>query len=164
MGIFDNIKGVAGGSSKGVQPITLAYGERELARVVACTVKGGGRPWVGGDLVLTDHRLLFTPLNVKDVAALLSYGLKKAGAPGAVIAVVGWAAGQVMPGTVDADEIASASVGRSGALLNPPTIKVNLLSGGTLEFGILAARMSFNGAAANEVARDKFLRRIEGGR
>lgn len=164
MGIFDNIKGLAGGSGKSVQPMTLADGEHELTRVVACTVKGGGRPWVGGDLVLTNHRLLFTPLNVKDVAALLSYGLKKAGAPGAPIAVVGWVAGQVMPGSVDADEIASASAGRSGALLNPPTIKVNLRSGGTLEFGMLAGRMSPNGAKANELVRDQFLRRIQEGR
>ena len=96
MGIFDNIKGPCAWERQERPAHDARRRERELTGVVACTVKAGGRPWVGGDLVLTDHRLLFTPLNVKDVAALLSYGLKKAGAPGAPITAVGWVAGQVM--------------------------------------------------------------------
>lgn len=160
MGILDNISGLLGGSGKGAVPITLDDGEVEVARVVACTVKGAGRPWVGGDLVLTNRRLLFSPLETKDVAALLSYGLKKVGAPAGSTAV-GWIQKEIAAAATDVSSMASAAAYRPAALLNPPTITVGLRDGRNLEFGILASRMSPSASKSNEAKRDEFLRLLQ---
>lgn len=157
MGLLDNLTHLLSGRGKSPAPVTLEDGEEEISRVAACTVKGGGRPWVGGDLVLTNRRVLFAPLDVTDAAALLSYGLKKAGAPSDAIALVGWIASQVRPETLERSEVLAASAGRSAGVLNPPTLTVHRADGTNLEFGILASRMSPNLAKANESVRDEYL-------
>lgn len=161
MGLMENLSGLIGGRGKSVTPVALEAGEKEVARAVACTLKGGGRAWVGGDLVVTNRRVLFAPLDVKDVAALLSYGLKKAGAPGGATGVVGWIGGQVEPSSTDVSDIVSATRGRSAGLLNPPTVTVHLRDGTNLEFGILSGRMSPNVAKSNEQRRDEVLHLLQ---
>ena len=161
MGVLDNIKGLLGGSGKTTEPPVLQDGENEQALTIACTVKGSGKPWVGGDLVLTDLRLLFTPLNVKDVAPLLSYGLKKAGAPSAATALVGWAQSQIRPGATELDQVTAVTSGRSAGLLHPPTLLVQRADGERIEFGVLASRTAPNISRANERARDVFMAQLE---
>ena len=161
MGLLDNVKGLLGGSGKTTEPILLEAGENEQARTVACTVKGSGLPWVGGDLVLTDRRLLFTPLNVKDVAPLLSYGLKAAGVPSVAVALVGRVQSQIRPGATELAEVTSVTSGRSAGLLHPPTLLVNRADGESIEFGVLASRTTPNFSGANERARDDFLAQLE---
>jgi len=76
MGLFDSFMKTVGGAGKAAQPVSFEPGEVEVGRVVGCTLEGGSS-WFGGDLVLTDRRLIFTPLEVRYVADLLQYGLKK---------------------------------------------------------------------------------------
>jgi hypothetical protein len=160
MGLLDSLKGVLGGSGKHTLPVTLDPGEQELDRVVGCTVKGNGASWVGGDLVLTNQRLLFTPLNINDAASLLTYGLTKTGAPGQAAAVVGWMQKQAVQQPVGLDAISEIRAGRGASLLHPPSLVVTLSTGTGLEFGVLATRTSFNGSSANTAARDGFVSKV----
>jgi hypothetical protein len=162
MGLFDSLKNVLSGSGTTTEPVELEPGEHEVTRVVACTVKGAGRAWVGGDLVLTDRRLLFTPLNVQDVAALLTYGLKKAGAPAQAGLVVGWMAAQAKQQAVSASLIGAVEPTRSAGLLNPPTMTVHLNDGSSLEFGVLHSRRSINTSHDNVLTRDSFIDAVRG--
>jgi hypothetical protein len=162
MGLFDNIGNLLRGSGKTTEPVTLEAGEVERARVPGCTVKGNGFAWVGGDLVLTNQRLLFTPLNTKDVSTLLSFGLTKAGA-GRAVAVVGWFQGQIQQQASRLSAIASVRANREPSLLHPPTMVVQLTDGRALEFGVVATRLSPNAAAANAQARDSFIAAMQRG-
>lgn len=132
-----------------------------MARVFACAVKGSGRPWVGGDLVLTNRRLIFSPLNVKDVAAVLSYGSQKFGAPSSATTVVGWINGQAKSEVANLSNVVMVVANRSASLLNPPTIIVSLSDSRALEFGVLDQRMSLNGSKSNERVRDELLHRVQ---
>src|SRR3954453_21957382 len=87
MGILDSFAGIFSGSGKTALALQLEPGEIEVTRAVASIHPGTIRS-VGGDLVLTNRRLVFTPLNVKDVTAVLSWGLGKAGAPDAAVTLV----------------------------------------------------------------------------
>ncbi|GGM75427.1 hypothetical protein GCM10011609_09190 [Lentzea pudingi] len=80
MSVLDAFSGLLGGSGKSPLPVTLAVGEDEVTRAVA-SFRPGGLTSVGGDLVLTTKRLVFTPLNVTDVVKVLTWALGKAGAP-----------------------------------------------------------------------------------
>lgn len=161
MGIIGSLRGLLSGSGKTAQPVLLEEGESELDRVVACTVRGGGRAWVGGDLVLTDRRVLFTPLNVNDVAALLSYGLRRVGAPAGAAAVVGFIARKVAREAAEVSGVVRVAPGRAPGLFNPPTAVFQLDDGRQLEFGILASRTSPNSSTGNVVARDRFLAEVQ---
>lgn len=160
MGILESLKGVLSGSGKSAEPITFEPGETEIARTVGCTLKGG-KPWVGGDLVLTDKRLLFTPLNTADVAVLLQYGLKKAGAPGSAVTAVGWVQGQIQQIPTDLAAISNVTIGRQADAFHPPAFAVHLADGQTLEFGVLKSRLSPNGSGGNNTARDQFVSQLQ---
>lgn len=161
---FGALKRTLAGSGKETLPIELMHGEFERTRVVASRDPGGLRS-VGGDLVLTNKRLIFTPLNVKDIGSLLAFGLSKAGAPELVsglpeklVKYVGDAA-VIGPGALSG--IRSAEAGSEPKLLKPPTLIITGEDGTRAEVGVLAGRMAMNLAKENAVARDEFLTEIK---
>jgi hypothetical protein len=160
---FGALKNTLRGSGKETLPIELAAGETERTRVVASR-NPGGLGSAGGDLVLTSQRLIFTPLNVKDIGKLLAYGLSKAGAselvagiPEKLVKAVGEAT-VIGPGTLSS--ISSVDAGSGPSLLKPPTIIVTTADGSRTEIGILAARMAMNRSNENTIARNGFLAQL----
>lgn len=151
------------GSGRETLPIKLMPGETETMRVTASRNPGDLRS-VGGDLLLTTKRLVFTPLNVKDVAAILSYGLSKAGLdsrisglPGKVAEIVGDAT-TIGPETLA--EIACIEAGSGPRLFKPPTLILTATEGTRTEVGILAGRMVPSLSSKNTVTRDKFILKV----
>ena len=152
-----------GGSGRDTMPFELSEGEKEVLRVVGSR-RPGGLTSVGGDLVLTNKRLLFTPLNTGDVSKLLSFALEKAGVDGKIVGLVGRVqdmigeAAPIGPGALTG--IASVESGSNGSLLKPPTLIVTGTDGSTVEVGVLASRRSMNGSPDNVSARDRFLQAV----
>lgn len=160
---FGALKRTLGGSGKETLPIELMHGEFERSRVVASQDPGRMRS-VGGDLVLTNMRLIFTPLNVKDIGVLLAYGLSKAGTPELaaglpekLVKTIGDAA-VIGPGALSG--IRSVEAGSEPKLLKPPTLIITGEDGARTEVGILTGRMAMNLAKENATARDEFLAEI----
>lgn len=161
MGTFDHLRGLFSGSGRTTVPISLPSGEAELHRCVAC-VLFGGMSKVGGDLVITNRRILFTPLNTRDVAGLLRAGLKAADAPTGASTVVGWLQGQVDRSASSIAEVTAVGSGGDGDWVRPPSIVFQCSDGSRHEFGILATRTSRTGSRQNRVVRDSLLEALRG--
>lgn len=150
------------GSAPRVRRVSLKQGESELCREVAA-VGSGTLSSVGGDLVLTDRRLIFCPQESKDRVEVLTWGLPKAaapdpdpGLPGRFGELVQQHDGGAGPGV---RTVASVSAD-GGGWLKPPTLVVLATDGGATEIGILAGRRSSNRDRNNVVARDRMLAAI----
>lgn len=154
-GLFDNARRLMNGSGRSTVPLELRPGETETTRVVASALFGGLTA-VGGDLVVTNQRVVFVPLNVRDVAPLLSKGLKAADVSGAS-ALVGWLQKQIDGSETSMDRVVSARAGSGGSLFKPPTVLFKLADGRDLEFGVLAGRTSMNLSAKNRTVRDQLV-------
>lgn len=160
MGLTDALGGLLGGSGMTTLPVPLQPGEVEIAREVA-SLRPGSLRSIGGDLVLTDHRLAFAPLNTRDVAAVLTWALGKAGAPGPAAQVPGHLDQLIVDrefgGASGLRGIRSVAVGSPPSLLKPPTLIVVSNDGTVEEVGLLHARRSRNGDMRNAAARDRML-------
>ncbi|MCX8453708.1 hypothetical protein [Paenarthrobacter ureafaciens] len=157
---FDAAGRLIGGSGRETFPFELSEGETEVLRVVG-SKRPGGLTSVGGDLVLTNFRVLFTPLNTGDVSRLLAFALGKAGADGRIVGIVDKIQdmiGTAAPiGTGALSKITSIETGTNGSLLKPPTLIISGTDGSSEEVGVLASRGSFNPSPKNRAARDQFL-------
>jgi hypothetical protein len=159
MGLLDNIGNLLQGSGKRAMPYELLPGEREQYRTPGSVVSGG-LSTVGGDIVVTNQRLLFAPLNVTDVAALLGAGLERAGAPQQGTAVVGWLADRVSNAAV-ACLVVSIENGRNRSLLSPPTVVIAGSDGRSFELGVTASRLSPNVSQENDEARARLIAAVK---
>ena len=156
MGLLDGLRSLLNGDGTRTLPIELAAGETERLRVVASASPGGVS--VGGDLVLTDRRLVFTPLNVRGVVDVLAWGLGKAGAPDVIAGIPGKLREKVGdPAATELAGITAVERGGDASWLKPPTVVVTGDDGTRFEIGILAARGRANIARVNNVARDRVL-------
>jgi hypothetical protein len=156
MGLLDGLRSVLGGDVTRTLPIELAPGETEQLRVVASKHPGGAS--VGGGLVLTDRRLVFTPLNVHGAVEALTWGLGKAGAPEVVAKIPATLGGLVgAPTATDLDAIAAVERGNDASVFKPPTIVVTGHNGVRTEIGVLRSRGAFNGRRDNNEERDRML-------
>ena len=157
MGIWDSVKGVAIRSGRNVEAVIFEPSEAKLAGAASCTVNPVGFPLVGGELVLTNTRLLFLPKSITSVVDLLAYGLKKVGAPSGAMTAVGSIGGQLPSVGIVLPAIVGVVAGRSAETFHPPTIVVEVSDGRQLEFGMLSKRLGANRDHANEVVRDDFI-------
>lgn len=152
-----------GGSGRETRPFELLDGEQELVRVVGSR-NPGGLTSVGGDLVLTTHRLLFTPLNTVDLSKVLAFALTKAGVHEKAVELVGKAeeligeAAPIGPGALTG--ITSIDPGSDGGLLKPPTVVVTGSDGSRNEVGVLAGRRASNLDSGNRTTRDAFVAEV----
>ncbi|WP_353827779.1 hypothetical protein [Agromyces sp. SYSU T0242] len=157
---FDAVGRLIGGSGRETMPYELIEGETEILRVVG-SKRPGGITSVGGDLILTSHRVIFAPLNTGDVSKLLSFGLGKAGVDGKVVGLVDrvqdmiGTAAPIGPGALA--EIAGVEADSDGSLFKPPTLVIRGTDGSSTEVGVLASRLSMNSSGENRVARDRFI-------
>lgn len=76
MGILDSLKNLAGRSGRRTVSVPALESEQEIIRRVASARPGGLRS-TGGELVLTSHRIYFTPWNTADVSAVLAWVLPR---------------------------------------------------------------------------------------
>jgi len=160
MGVLDALKDVLSGGGKRTLPIAMEPGESELAREVASARPGTLRS-VGGDLVLTDRRLVFTPLDVHGVVELLTWGLGKTGAGDVVTDLPKKLGDLIEQKSVGAlTEISRVDAGGDAKLRKPPTLVVTGTDGVRTEIGILAGRRTANISASNNEARDRLLTAI----
>jgi hypothetical protein len=155
MGLLDDLLALGRGAGRQVRPVELLPGEREVHRT-AGSVLAGGLAAVGGDIVVTDQRLLFAPLDVTQVSSLLTAGLKRAGAPGASTTLVGWIADRV-EGSATAVRVAAIRPGANASLMRPPSVVVTTSDGRTVELAVLASRTTANVSVANTAARDRLV-------
>lgn len=149
-----------GGSGRETMPYELSVGETEILRVVG-SKRPGRVTSVGGDLVLTNLRVIFTPLNTGDVSKLLSFGLGRAGANKKIVGLVDkvqdmiGTAAPIGPGALS--EVATIEANSDGSLLKPPTLIIRGTDGSATEVGVLASRLSINSSPENRIARDRFV-------
>jgi len=110
---------------------------------------GPGRAGVaGGRLVRRTSPckagVVFTPLNTRDVTAVLTWGLGKAGAPGPAAQVPGHLDKLVIDrqfgGASGLRGLNSVAVGSPPSLLKPPTLLVTSIDGTVEEVGVLHER------------------------
>ncbi|OLT12274.1 hypothetical protein BJF78_24755 [Pseudonocardia sp. CNS-139] len=154
MGILDALANIVSGSGKQTIQIQFEEGEVERARVTASWNPGTLKS-VGGDLVLTNRRLIFTPLDVRDVVEVLTWGLGKAGAPEAVTGLPSKIGGVVSQHVIAGST--SIVSGRDAALNRPPTVFIRSTDGAQVEIGILAERTSMNISPKNPPVREAFI-------
>jgi hypothetical protein len=142
------------GSGKSTVTVEFLPGEVEVVRAI-----GNYRNVTGGELVLTNKRLVFAPWNVADVADVLTWMLDKSGAPGPAGEAVG-AARDAVGGVREAGAIRLARRGRDASLLRPPTVIVDLADGTHSEFGVLHTKLAMSMDSRNNDARDELITQI----
>jgi hypothetical protein len=152
MGVLDSISAILGGKGKKTVPVQLNPGELELARSVANLKQ------VGGDLVVTNQRVVFTPLETADAVVVLTWGLRKAGAPKTATDLVG-KLGDLVKQT-DLGGIVAVAAGSDGGTFKAPTLLLTGHDSTRTEIAILAGRLKRNGDPANRVARDAMVEKI----
>jgi hypothetical protein len=159
------LKDLFRGSGTRTRPLVLLEGETEVLRVTA-SARPGTLTSVGGDLVLTTRRLVFTPLETKDVVEVLAWGLEKAGAPGVVTGLPGrlgeLVQQQQLGGAGGLRGIAALASGSPPSVLRPPTLLVRGTDGTTTEIGVLAGRRSPNWSKDNVPPRDHMVAALQG--
>ncbi len=145
----------------------MLEGERILKScVAACLVRG--MPSWGGQLVLTDQRILFRPLDVSAAANILREGIDLLPDNLAVLGqLVGKALdystayGDALSGAIETARITGVRRGRNASLTRPPTLVLSYEDGHELEVGLLASRSSLNLRPQNSVVRDEMMRAVE---
>lgn len=118
----------------------------------------GSIAWVGGDIVLTNQRLILAPLNINDLVKLTSSGLEIVPIPGSnrVMTIIGWAQKLVKQVDADAANITAVTIGQQAPTWNyPPSIVIHRTNGDPIEFGVLAGRLVPNVSKKNVRPRDE---------
>jgi hypothetical protein len=120
----------------------MAPGEVLKARAVASVRPGSWRS-VGGDLVLTNRRLVFTPLETRlgDMVSWLDHP------------PLGSQSGRL-------GGIADVEPGSRGWVLKPPTLVIISTTGARTEIGVLASRFAPNWSRRNRAERDRVVEAI----
>ncbi|WP_086669017.1 hypothetical protein [Lentzea kentuckyensis] len=157
MSVLDSLRSLLGGGGKKTLPLVLAEGEVEITRTVA-SFRPGGLTSVGGDLVLTNKRLVFTPLDVTGVVGVLTWALGKVGAPDVLSGLPEKIGDRIRLEDLGAPP--GVAAGGPPRPLMPPTILITGTNGAVSEIGVLAHRHSYNGSSANAVERDRMLAAI----
>lgn len=158
--------GVFGGSSgKYYIDVPLLEGEQIVHRQAA-TLLSHGVNMVPGQLVLTNQRLLFQPVNYGGLNKLVKLGLPLLpGGGGAVLGALVEAAADYhkqRTGTVPIDQIDSVSIGQLRANpIHPASLVVNLKNGRSLEIAIYTSLGTIAFLPKHAAARDEMLSLIK---
>lgn len=148
------------GSGRKTLPIPVLPDERQIAVAVG-SWKPGTLTSVGGDVVVTNQRVVFSPLDVRDVTAVMSWALGQVGAPAQFGKVAEWLGDTV--GDVRVVGVTeSARPGSNARLLKPPTFIATLGDGTEQEIGVLRDRITANIDPRNNAVRDRIVAVING--
>ena len=116
---------------------------------------GGPRAW-GGKLIVTNHRLIFAPIDLGVVELITTYVADKAGVPGVDLA------GQIIDQVKSSvrkelwlRHIMSIEPKGDGGWFTAPEIRIVTATGEGLEFGIVISTLTRNNDPGNRVVRDQ---------
>lgn len=141
MGLMDALRGLASGRGRGAIEVPLQPGEVLIRRSIA-SVNPGSPTGIGGDLLVTNQRVVFSPLDMRDLVEVLTWGLNKAGAPGGTDKAIG-GLGDMVTGAASETGLggggSSARAGEKPSHFKPPTLIIETAEGQLQEIGILAA-------------------------
>ena len=143
MGIADALRALFSHRDARVEPFVLLPGEHEVTRAVG-TWRAGALASIDGLVILTTDRLVFA-----------------SDADGAPTAVLTWAVNASNPGRAPSSTgisgLVAVEVGAEASLIGPPSLVLVDSSGGRIEIGILANRLTPNLSGANPAARDRMV-------
>lgn len=155
---FDSELKFLQGSGRETLPIQLLPGEEQIAVAVG-SWNPGTFVSVGGDVVVTNQRVIFSPLNVKDVTSVFSWALGKIGAPDQFGQVVDWL-GKTVGDVRVIGVTQSARAGTNASWFKPPTFIATLADGADHEIGVLIERLAMNKDPRNNAVRDQIVAAI----
>jgi len=148
------------GSGREPIPVALLDGEVQIATAVGSWDPGTFRS-VGGNVIVTNQRVIFSPLDVRDVSKVFGWVLGAVGAREQLGKGASWlttAIGDVRPLGVTR----SARAGSNAKLIKPPTFIVTLEDGTEHVIGILHDRLAMSVDPRNNDARDAIVAAING--
>ncbi|HEU4568933.1 MAG TPA: hypothetical protein VFR99_12930 [Marmoricola sp.] len=155
------MSGIFAPKSDGYVEVPLLEGEHMIRQQTASV---DGKSIWGGQLVLTDQRLLFRPLSVKGATKLINDGIDflpdDLGVLGKLVSKAldySTAYGEGKAGAVATRSIQQVAAGRNAGLFHPPSLVLTLEDGTRVELGILRSRGSANADPRNNAVRDEWL-------
>ena len=158
------MSGIFAPKPDGYVDVPLLEGE-EIVRRQAASVDGKSI-W-GGQLVLTNQRLLFGPLDMRGARKLINDGVEflpdGLGVLGKVVSKAldyTTAYQDGLAGAVPTTAIASVGPGQNRGLFHPPSLLLTMDNGTRVEIGILESKFTPNIALSNRVARDEMVQLI----
>jgi hypothetical protein len=113
-------------------------------------------PETGGELALTDRRLIFTPWRFTALSQMFAAGFLPVPADPYLSEAVQQLQSKSGTLMIELDRIESASIGRRASLYRAPALVVTTTSA-TVAFGILVGPYKRNRSPANTRARDAFV-------
>ena len=160
------MSGVFAPDSDGYADVPLLEGEHII---LAQTASVDGKSIWGGQLVLTNQRLLFRPLDMKATEKLLSDGIdlflpNNLAVLGNVVSKgldYSSAYQDGLTGAVETTSITGVTAGRDAGLLHPPSLVISMSNGAQTTIGILKSKFTPNISPANNQARDEMIALIQ---
>jgi hypothetical protein len=157
MGLLEGMLGPRGGAYK--QPLDDIDGV--VGAWSAARTGGGGLSIAGGQLVLTDSSLVFSPWDLDKTRAFLVKWLSKAGVPHVATIDKALTASKLLdPVVLPIADVARVEVLNRASLLKPPRARIALRDGRHFDVGILSSATAPNFSPANNVALDDFVARL----
>jgi len=158
--------GIFGPKPTGYVAIPLLAGEQIVRQQPASYLVNGKAMW-GGQLVLTNQRLLFQPLDMGAVTKLISEGIDFLPDN---LAILGKVVSKALDYTstyqgkltsaINSSSIVGVVAGMNASLGHPPSLILTFDNGRRLELGILNSIKSPNFLPANNAARDAMVAAI----
>lgn len=151
--------------SDGYADVPLLAGEQVIRRQTASV--GAPSMW-GGQLVVTNQRILFRPVDVKGLAELLTEGVSLlpdglADLGKLVPKVLDYASAYQdgLAGALPTASITGVRAGRDPQMTAPPSLILGLDTGSTVELGILTSIRTPSIWPGNRTARDDTIELID---
>ena len=141
--VGDALRGLFSRRDAPVGPFVLLPGEAEVARAVG-TWRAGAMASIDGHLILTTERLVFASDPDGATTAVL-------------VRAVNGSNPSRAPSTTSIGDLAAVEVGAEASLIGPPSLVLVDSTGGRIEIGTLANRLTPNLSGANPVARDRMV-------
>lgn len=155
------MSGIFAPKSDGYASIPMLDGEQVIR---AQTASVDGKSIWGGQLVVTNQRVLFRPLDMKATTKLLNDGIEflpdNLAVFGKVVAKgldYSSAYQDGLTGAVPTSDIVGVDVGDGAGLFHPPSLILSMSTGAQTKVGILASKFSPNISPANAKARDEMI-------
>ena len=118
----------------------------------------GGNPLWGGKLLVTDHRLIFAPIDVGLVETVVRYVADKANVPGADLGgkIIDQVKGSAKK-EIWIRHVTSVEPNGDGGLFKAPGVRIVTATGERVDFGIVKTTTTMNRDPANRVVRDQLI-------
>jgi hypothetical protein len=116
----------------------------------------GNRGQVGQQLVVTNRRILFGPIDVALATTILGYAADTAGVPGsALVKQVLDQYAPMQPLTIWLRHIAKVEPTNKASLFKPPGLRITTDTDQVIDFGIVETPTTMNVSPRNNIARDR---------